>query len=289
MTNKLLIFAVIFAFSAMLLAENQTTSCESEYGTCSFELSDKAYRTDCVCYDERDFEFIDPFPEDGSFTYTLPTEEWCQKEIVDLCKISVSCSNDAGECYLEKNDDYSCYCLGGGDKKTGKTSYFGEEGCNELLVEICGSESPTLRKVCPEGILDECVSYFERIHNTCLDPIDIDEILDTPITYGYSALVTVAEFLHCCNDEYWRKEFKREYDCMERFRTCEDKECCICTVRGDCGDSSEEDCYDFIEYPDSDDVDETDADVDNLTNVNALDDSNKKEKSKSDGCSMLFV
>ena len=108
-----------------------------------------------------------------------------------------------------------------------------------------------------------------------------------PITYGPT--VTVAEFLHCCNDEYWRKEFKREYDCMERFRTCEDKECCICTVRGDCGDSSEEDCYDFIEYPDSDDVDETDADVDNLTNVNALDDSNKKEKSKSDGCSMLFV
>lgn len=287
MTNKLLIFAVIFAFSAMLLAENQTTSCESEYGTCSFELSDKAYRTDCVCYDERDFEFIDPFPEDGSFTYTLPTEERCLAKIESLCKISANCRNDAGSCYLEENDDYSCYCLGVGEKKTGKTSYFGEEGCNKLLVEVCGSESPTPRKVCPEGILDECVSYFERIYNTCLDPIDIDEILDTPITYGPT--VTVAEFLHCCNDEYWRKEFKREYDCMERFRTCEDKECCICTVQGDCGDSSEEDCYDFIEYPDSDDVDETDADVDNLTNVNALDDSNKKEKSKSDGCSMLFV
>ena len=309
--KKLFVIFGIFAVAAMLWAENQTTSCESEYGTCFFELSDKALLTKCACYDERNFESTEAFPEDGSFTYTLPTEEWCQKKIESLCKISVHCSNDGGSCYLEKNDDYSCYCLGVGEKKTGKSSYFGEEGCNKLLVETCGSESPTLRKVCPEGILNECVSYFERIHNTCLDPIDIDEILDTPITYGP---VTVHEFADCCRSEYWRNEYKREYDCMERFKTCADKECCVCTIQGDCGDSSEEDCYDFIEYPDSEEEDvDVDVDVDNVDKTNAEasttaatpentadGDSTRpatdseapaedKERSKSDGCSMLFV
>lgn len=301
MSKQLLIFIAMLALAMTLFAENETTSCESEYGTCFFELSDKALLTKCDCYDERDFEFTDAFPEDGG-TYTLPTEEWCQKKIESLCKISVHCSNDAGSCYLEKNDDYSCYCLGVGEKKTGKSSYFGEEGCNKLLVETCGSESPTLRKVCPEGILNECVSYFERIHNTCLDPIDIDEILDTPITYGPS--VTVMEFVDCCNNEYWRNEYKREYDCMEKFKTCADKECCVCTIQVDCGDSSEEDCYDFIEYPDSEeeDVDKTNteaptdgaakedtADGDSATPLTDEAPAENKENSKSDGCSLLFV
>lgn len=197
-----------------------------------------------------------------------------------MCKIPAQCSNDAGSCYLEKNDDYRCYCLGVGDKKTGKTSYFGEEGCNQLLVETCGSESPTLRKVCLEGILNECVSYFERIHNNCLDPIDIDEILDTPITYGYSALVTVAEFVDCCGNEYWRNEYKRESDCIETFDSCENKECCECTIQVGGEDSAEN--------AGSNDSTDTEAPTTGATPEDSAD-SVKKEESKSDGCSILFI
>ena len=263
MTKKFLSFIAMLAVASMLSAENQTTSCESKYGTCSFELSDKDLRTNCVCYDERDFTFTDPFPEDGSFTDTLPTEEWCQKTIDDLCKIPAQCSNDAGSCDLEKNGDYNCYCLGVEETKTGTTNYFGEEGCNKLLVEMCGEGSPTLRKVCPKEILNECVSYFERIHNTCLDPIDINEILDTPITYG--SPTTVEEFADCCNSEYWRKEYKRESDCIETFETCENKECCECTLQ--VGDA---------------------ANTDGATPEDTAD-RGKKEETKSDGCSLLFI
>lgn len=39
MSKQLLIFIAMLALAMTLFAENQTTSCESKYGTCSFELS----------------------------------------------------------------------------------------------------------------------------------------------------------------------------------------------------------------------------------------------------------
>ena len=307
MTKKLLIFIAIFAVTATLFAENETVSCESDYGTCSLERSDTKLEKHCFCHNGNEHYVSDPVIE--GFNDGPLTEEWCQTTIDNLCKkIDAKCSNEAGACNVNRAGEYKCYCSYVDGKKTG-SGYFGKEGCNEILVETCGSETPTPRKVCPEGILNECVSYFERIHNTCLDPIDIYEILDTPITYG---LVTVHEFADCCRNEYWRNEYKREYDCMERFKTCADKECCVCTIQVDCGDSSEEDCYDFIEYPDSeeDDVDNVDktnaeapttaatpentADGDFATPATgsetpAENKEESKEESKSDGCSMLFV
>ena len=297
MTRKLLIFITIFAVAAMLSAENQTTSCESDYGTCSLERSDKNLETHCFCHNGSEHYFSDPVIE--GFNDGPLTEKWCQATIDDLCKkIDAQCDNEAGTCEVNRNGDYKCSCYYVDGNKTG-SGYFGEKGCNEILVETCGTETPTPRKVCPEEILSECASYFERIKNTCSEePInDINEILDAPIDYSTESSITIHEFADCCRSEYWRNEYKREYDCMERFKTCEDKECCVCTIQVDCGDSSEEDCYDFIEYPDSEeeDVDKTNTEVPTTgttpedTADGATAPAENKEEKKSDGCSLLFV
>ena len=288
MTKKFLIFIAILAVAATLFAENETVSCESKYGTCSLERSEEKIFHNCVCSNGNGSDFYDPVIE--GFNDGPLTEKWCQSTIDDYCKkIPAQCSNEAGACELDKNGNYKCYCYYIEGEKTG-SGYFGEEECNEILVETCGTETPTPRKVCAEEILSECASYFERIKNTCSEePInDINEILDAPIDYSTESSITIHEFADCCRSEYWRNEYKREYDCMERFKTCEDKECCVCTIQVDCGDSSEEDCYDFIEYPDSEeeDVDKTntEAPADGATAP-----AENKEEKKSDGCSMLFV
>ena len=229
MSKQLLIFIAIFAVVATLFAENETVSCESDYGKCSFELSDETLSQNCVCSNGREFSGSDPVFEG----YTMVTEEGCLSEIDNWCKkIPANCSNDAGSCEVDKNGKYKCYCHYVEGQKTGD-GYFGKEGCNEILVETCGTEVPTPRKVCAEEILNECVSYFERIKNTCSkEPInDINEILDAPIDYSTESSITVHEFADCCRNEYWRNEYKRESDCIETFDSCEDKECCECTIQ----------------------------------------------------------
>ena len=43
---------------------------------------------------------------------------------------------------MDNNGKYECYCHYVDGEKTGD-GYFGEEGCNEILVETCGTEAPT--------------------------------------------------------------------------------------------------------------------------------------------------
>ncbi len=212
------------------------------------------------------------------------TEEDCLAEIDNWCKkIPANCSNDAGACEVDKNGKYKCYCHYVDGKKTGD-GYFGEEGCNEILVETCGTEVPTPRKICAEEILNECIAYFERIKNTCSEePInDINEILDAPIDYSTESSITVHEFADCCRSEYWRNEYKRESDCIETFDSCEDKECCECTIQvgGDAANT---------ETPTDGAVKEDTADGDSATPATDEAPAENKEESKSDGCSMLFV
>ncbi|MBR4531962.1 hypothetical protein IKO70_06105 [bacterium] len=276
MSKKFFVFIAI-AVTATLFAENETVSCESDYGKCSFELSGETLSQNCVCSNGREFSGSDPVFEG----YTMVTEEGCLSEIDNWCKkIPANCSNDAGACEVDKNGKYKCYCHYVKGQKTGD-GYFGEEGCNEILVETCGTETPTPRKVCAEEILNECVSYFERIKNTCSEePInDINEILDAPIDWGYSSL-TVLEFADCCSNEYWRKEYKRESDCIETFDSCENKECCECTIQVGGEDSAEN--------AGSNDSTDTEAPTTGATPEDSAD-GVKKEEGKSDGCSMLFI
>lgn len=280
MTKKILIFIAMLALAMTLFAENETVSCESDYGKCSFELSGDTLSQNCVCSNGREFSGSDPVFEG----FTMLTEEDCLAEIDNWCKkIPANCSNDAGACEVDKNGKYKCYCHYVDGKKTGD-GYFGEEGCNEILVETCGTEVPTPRKICAEEILNECIAYFERIKNTCSEePInDINEILDAPIDYSTESSITVHEFADCCRSEYWRNEYKRESDCIETFDSCEDKECCECTIQvgGDAANT---------ETPTDGAVKEDTADGDSATPATDEAPAENKENSKSDGCSMLFV
>ena len=276
--KKTLILITIFAVTATLFAENETVSCESEFGKCSFELSGETLSQNCVCSNGREFSGSDPVLEG----YTMVTEEGCLSEIDNWCKkIPANCSNDAGACEVDKNGKYKCYCHYVEGQKTG-SGYFGEEGCNEILVETCGSETPTPRKICPEGILDECVSYFEKIKNTCSEePInDINEILDAPIDYSTESSIMVHEFADCCRSEYWRNEYKRESDCIETFDSCDNKECCECTIQAGGEDSAEN--------AGTNDSTDNEAPTTGTTPEDSAD-GVKKEESKSDGCSLLFI
>lgn len=280
MSKQSLIFIAMLALAMTLFAENETVSCESDYGKCSFELSDETLSQNCVCSNGREFSGSDPVFEG----FTMLTEEDCLAEIDNWCKkIPANCSNDAGACEVDKNGKYKCYCHYVDWKKTGD-GYFGEEGCNEILVETCGTEVPTPRKICAEEILNECIAYFERIKNTCSEePInDINEILDAPIDYSTESSITVHEFADCCRSEYWRNEYKRESDCIETFDSCEDKECCECTIQVD-GDAAN------TETPTDGAVKEDTADGDSATPATDEAPAENKENSKSDGCSMLFV
>jgi len=281
--KKSLIFITIFAVAAMLFAENEKVSCESEYGKCSFELSGETLSQNCVCSNGREYSGSDPVFEG----YTLPSEEGCEFEIDRWCKnIAANCSNDGGACKVDEKGKYECYCHYVDGTKTG-SGYFGEEGCNEILVETCGTETPTPRKICPEGILDECVSYFERIKNTCSkEPInDINEILDAPIDYSTESSITVHEFADCCSNEYWRKEYKRESDCIETFESCENKECCECTIQVGGEDSADNSGTNDSTDTEAPTTGATPEDTDAKNSATQT----EKEESKSDGCSMLFI
>ena len=288
--KKSLIFITIFAVAAMLFAENEKVSCESDYGTCSLERSDKELEKHCFCHNGNEYYFSDPLIE--GFNDGPLTEEWCQEKIDNLCKkIDAQCSNNAGACNVNRAGEYECYCHYVDGKKTG-SGYFGEEGCDEILVETCGSEIPTPRKVCPEGILNECIDYFERIYNTCLDPIDdINEILDAPINDSTLSSGKVHEFAGCCSNEYWRKEYKRESDCIGTFESCENKECCECTIQvEDSAENSGTNDSTDTEAPTTGTTPEDTADGDSAPATDSeAPAENKEESKKSDGCLMLFI
>ena len=290
MTKKFLIFIAMLAVAAILWAENQTISCESKYGTCSLERSEEKIFHNCVCSNGNGSDFYDPVIE--GFNDGPLTEKWCQSTIDDYCKkIPAQCYNEAGACELDKNGNYKCHCHYIEGEKTG-SGYFGEEECNEILVELCGTETPTLRKVCAEEILNECASYLERIKNNCSkEPVnDINDILDLPINGGSGSVelgITLLDFADCCRSEYWRNEYKKQSDCLETYETCENQECCVCTAMmlgdgssetADTGDSGPADSA-----TDSGDTENSEAPADGAAAPA------EKEESKSGGCSMLFV
>ena len=74
---KLLILVAMLALAMTLFAENETVSCESEYGKCSFELSDETLSQNCVCSNGREFSGSDPVFE----RFTPMTEKDCEYEI----------------------------------------------------------------------------------------------------------------------------------------------------------------------------------------------------------------
>lgn len=281
--KKLFVIFGIFAVTATLSAE--ILECQSELGRCRYELLDDSFTKECVCIDGIGTNELETPSEDGTFDFTLPTEEECLAEIENLCKnAATKCKNEFGACSVKRNGDYECYCEYVDGKKTGN-GYFGKEGCTEVLEKECGTGVPTLRKVCPEGILDECASYFKRIENNCSkEPVNIDEILDTPIAFDYTteSARTVHEFADCCKYEYWRNEYKRESDCIETFDSCEDKECCECTIQvdGDVANTEAQTDGAPKEYS---------ADGDYAVPATDEAPAENKEKSKSDGCSMLLV
>ncbi|MBR6245596.1 hypothetical protein IKR20_08535 [bacterium] len=285
MTKKFLIFVVILTSVTAIFAENEKVSCESDYGTCSLELSDEALITNCVCYDGRDFEFTDPVIE--GFNDGPLTEKWCLATIDDYCKkIPAQCSNEPGYCEVDKNGNYKCHCYGIDGIKTG-SGYFGEKGCNEILVETCGTETPTLRRTCQEEILNQCLLYFEKLTDNCYPPLgDIDEILDSPL-YTSSSFTEIA-LQDCCYSENAKNEYKKQSDCLETYETCENQECCVCTLMK-LGDSSSETGDTGDRGPadgatESGDTENSEAPADG-----AAAPAENKEDKKSDGCSMLFV
>ena len=285
MNEKLLIFIAMLALAMTLFAE--TLDCQSELGRCMYELLDDSFTKECFCLDGIGTSEMETPSENGTFDFTLPTKEECLAEIENICKnAGTKCKNESGSCSVKRNGDYECYCDYVDGKKTGN-GYFGQEGCTAVLEKECGTGLPTPRKVCQEKILNECVSYFKRIKNNCSkEPVNIEEILDTPIDasdYSTESAVTAHEFADCCRSEYWRNEYKRESDCIETFDSCEDHECCECTIQvgGDAANT---------EAPTDGAAKEDTADGDSATPATDSEaPAENKEESKSDGCSMLFI
>ena len=136
----------------------------------------------------------------------------------------------------------------------------------------------TARKVCKEEeIRNACVSYVEKIKNTCFDPINgIDDILDAPLDYSD---LTAHEIAHCCQYEDYRNEYKNEFECLEASETCNT---CV-DMPFDEGEDSKEDAAN-TEAPTEDT-----ADGDSAAPATDEAHAENKEDSKSDGCSMLFI
>ena len=283
--KKSLVLVAMLAVATTLFAETEMVSCESDLGKCTYTLSDEFFSQECTCRDgmgEGEDSTIDG-------TQTLPTDEECDAELEKVCKnAGIKCENEAGECHLEQNGDYSCRCYGIEGINTG-SGIFSETACNDTLVEICGTEAATLRTICTDSeIFNACVSYEKTFANTCFEPLsdeEIDALLDVPVESD----VTAREISWCCQDESMRNEKKASFDCIEAAESCENKECCsTCIVGGE--DSAEEDKEDTAntEAPTTGATPEDTADGDSAPATDS-ESSSEKEESKSDGCSMLFI
>ena len=276
--KKSLVLVAMLAVATTLFAETEIVSCESDLGKCTYTLSDEFFSQECTCRDgmgEGEDSTIDG-------TQTLPTDEECDAELEKVCKnAGIKCENEAGECHLEQNGDYSCRCYGIEGINTG-SGIFSETACNDTLVEICGTEAMTARKICTEaGFLDVCVSYIEKINNTCLNPIDgINDILDAPLNSDSISY----EIGHCCQYEEYRNEYKNEFDCLEASGTCNT---CV-DMPFDEGEDGKEDAAntDVAGNGSASAEDTADGDSAPATDSEAT---AEKEESKSDGCSMLFI
>ena len=287
--KKSLILVAMLVFATTLFAENESVSCESELGQCTYTLSDESFSLECVCRDGST-SGEDAANADGNLNFTLPTEEECRAELENVCKgAGFRCENEAGECILEQNGDYECWCYGFDYPRSGQKTF--ENGvCDSTLVEECGTELATPRIVCTdEEILNTCVSYAKLFTNTCFEPItdeELEAVLDIPS--GEDAMAQVITM--CCYKDTLREEDYKGYaECLEAAESCENKECCDpCGLYAHSGgDDSEEEGGTDLEDGAADAAN-TEAPTDGAPKEDTADSENKEE-SKSDGCSMLFI
>ena len=276
--KKSLVLVAMLALATTLFAETEMVSCESDLGKCTYTLSDDSFSKNCVCRDETEFNDY----EDGTIESTLPTDDECDAELKKVCKdAGIKCENEKGKCTVKPNGEYECVCTNFQFHPAGN-GIFSEEGCNEILAEVCENETMTARKVCKEEeIRNACVSYFEKIKNTCFEPInDIDDILDAPLDYSD---LTAHEIANCCQNEEYRNEYKTEFDCLEASGTCN---ACV-DMPFDEGEEGKGDAAN-TEAPTTGATPEDTADGDSAPATDSVAPA-EKEESKSDGCSMLFI
>ena len=288
MSKKFLIFIAAMLAVTTLFAEIETMTCESEEGTCVYELDGTVFHEYCTCeggsYDK---------VSNHSNSAAMPTELDCsQNTDADVyCKEgSFACDSDAGRCHVNQNGKYLCNCWGvysvnGAENGVySGTTEFSEESCRNKIVELCGTERATLRDVCEDmDIFNECVNYikpvetcFGRWSNECIEGIEDmenEDILDF-LAYGGNHIGYAIS--DCCQIEDIRKEKQTKWECLDN---CTDEDCCqTCGFYFDEGVvSSEEGSAEDA------DVANTEVPTDGATATA------EKEESKSDGCSMLFI
>lgn len=303
--KKTLVFIAILTVATTLFAENESISCKSDLGECTFTLSADSFSKECTCRDGSGMGDSEIPPEGGTVESILPTEEECQAEIEDFCgNAAIRCENEAGECEIETNGDFDCHCFGLLENTSGNMEA-SDEACNSKLVELCGTESATARTICTDSeIFNVCLTYAKSFTDTCYDPMTNEEMeaaLDLPAETNN----TTAVIAFCCQSEEMKEEFKTSFECLEATESCENGECCeTCDVfdlrasekDGDevispAPDDGNNDTGNTDMPADGSAPEEESADNDTLapeTDSEAPAE-NKEESKKSDGCSMLFI
>ena len=302
--KKLLVMLAMLVFATTLFAEDESVSCESDLGKCTFTLSSDSFSRECTCRDGSGMGESEVPPEGGTVESILPTEEECKAEIEDFCgNAGIRCENNAGECEIETDGNYDCHCFGLIGITSGNMEV-SDEACVSKLVELCGTEAMTVRTLCTDAeILNECIGYAKVFADVCVKPItddDVEAALDLPIESDNTA-TTIAV---CCQSDEMKDEFKTSYECVEATESCENGECCdTCNVFvAEYSEEKEEDDEDVgnvdtanTDVPtDGSDAAEDTADGDSEapeTGSSAPEENKEenKEESKSDGCSMLFI
>ena len=283
--KKTLILVAIMLAAATLFAETETMTCESEAGTCVYELDGTVFHEYCTC-DGGSYDKINnhsnsaAMPRELDCSHNVDANTYCKKG-------NFSCENDAGRCNISDNGEYLCSCWGvwsaNGAVEGGYTgtAEFVEESCRNKLVEICGTEPATVRSVCDDEpeIANKCVSDIKIFADTCFDPLsdeDIEGIFDHQ-AYGYGR-EWPNMLSDCCQMEQQRKDFQTRLECLEN---CKDDNCCetchVKVVPNDDEATSSEDGNSKEEAPEDKADDNTATPAEN------------KEESKSDGCSLLFI
>ena len=304
--KRLWIFIAMLALATTLFAEDEKMSCESELGTCNYEISEEEHMfvQECIC--STGYRVFDSRPIEEAF---MPaSEEECLERLdEEICKgAPFYCENEAGWC-LTEDGGYKCRCIGVARIKTGSGADFSAEGCTAVLEKECGTEVATPRTICTDSeIFNACVSYETTFTNTCFEPVteeEIETILDTPVNSGGREGGLAEDIANCCQLESMRNVYKTKIECIEAADTCENKECCeTCHVQlaylGEEG-AGEGDGDVVSPDPEDEDAANTDAPTTGTTPEDTADGDSapvtdeapaeNKEESKSDGCSMLFI
>ena len=300
MKKSLILIAMLAmpAIATTLFAE--TRSCESDLGKCTYELTADSFSRDCTCRDGSGIGEAELPSEGGTVESTLPTKEECEAELQDICgDAGIVCENKAGECEMEQNGEYTCWCKGIEEYKDGAGT-FSDEGCNAALVEHCGTEPATARTICTDSeIFEVCLTYAKSFTNTCYEPLT-DEEMEAALDLPAETNSTTAALAICCQDEEYRDDwFKESFECLEAAESCENKECCeTCDVFvfEDEKEGSDDVIAPAPEDGDTDAGNTEDPVEDAIDNgdgsaapTDGTETTGEKEESKSDGCSMLFI